>query len=553
MKVKDKTGLNFYLKDSYNEPKTSYRNKPIYELVDFYYVRENGFIWLYVVTAGERDGAPINVYQIKGLTVPLEKMDDFTYRYPDPEEEFPTSRTFEVEVLIGGGTERKSKQTVIDSSPTVYWFTSNIYPIYTIEEVFSGVSTLGGRVLTTNDNNLGLYQSVLEECFSSITKVSGTLKKLLFLYNYGDDYWYTINNNGTSLVGRDTDNAGNIVVITSSNDEEVGRGYIDITGEFNISFNNGFQLQNSESIHITVIDIIDGTTVLLEKDVSKWDRTNQSSPLYENVTSSIIRITGILRQLLQQYDSAYKENITSEITNITGILRQLLIQYSYYKPEHIASEISNITGIDNAFSPYNEIYVDGWTQEYNPNDTDSGYTYITVEKGNEEIVSNPVFITPQPGETSVLDFENGLNDLVPSSGIEWKSNIVSYAETTSNISLPELFDFYVDDMEIPLYTNISEAQLITLLNSNTKVGTTLDSSEVLTLSAVNIEEGIQLDWSIQDNSNIIEYKVYRAENNDVDIDNLPSPLVTLNKNITSYVDTTASPGQTYKYIIGGVK
>ena len=115
---------SYELLDKVNTKINRYKQRPIFDLIDFYHTRsEDGYIYLHVVVQGERDGAPINVYQILGAIVTLEKINDLLYRYVDPEDEMYTSRTFEVEVIIGG-VESKKKQTTVISSPTTYYLTS---------------------------------------------------------------------------------------------------------------------------------------------------------------------------------------------------------------------------------------------------------------------------------------------------------------------------------------------------------------------------------------------------------------------------------------------
>ena len=180
MKIRLTNSLTTELIDKANPAKNRYKTRPIFDLINFFSSKESGYIYLTVVTVGDRNGAPILVYQINGSTVVLEKINDYLYRYPDPEDEVYTERTFEVEVIIDN-IETKKKQTKVVSDPSVYYLTSQIYPINLIETAAISSKGITGRILTTND--LRLYQSIFEESKTSIARLTGIFKQSLFVYN----------------------------------------------------------------------------------------------------------------------------------------------------------------------------------------------------------------------------------------------------------------------------------------------------------------------------------------------------------------------------------
>ena len=249
---------SYELLDKVNTKINRYKQRPIFDLIDFYHTRsEDGYIYLHVVVQGERDGAPINVYQILGAIVTLEKINDLLYRYVDPEDEMYTSRTFEVEVIIGG-VESKKKQTTVISSPTTYYLTSQIYPINFTDESNLSSSSITGRILTTND--LRLYQSIFEEGKLGISKLNGIFKQSLFVYLYKDD----------SI--------------------------------------NGQQKPNYESVELKLHKINGILRQLLI----------QNSPKPENVKTVINKITGTLRQLLINYTYWAPEILKANVNKIEG-------------------------------------------------------------------------------------------------------------------------------------------------------------------------------------------------------------------------------------------
>lgn len=183
MRVRQTNGLRFSTEfiDKVNPTKNRYRERPIFDLLDFFPTKDAGYVYLTVVTIGDRNGAPILVYQIGRPIVVLEKITDYLYRYPDPEDEVYTERLFEVEVIIDN-IESKKKQAKVISDPSVYYLTSQIYPINLTETASTSSKGITGRILTTND--LRLYQSIFEESYTSLSRITGVFKQSLFQYAY---------------------------------------------------------------------------------------------------------------------------------------------------------------------------------------------------------------------------------------------------------------------------------------------------------------------------------------------------------------------------------
>ena len=183
MRVRQTNGLRLSTEfiDKVNPTKNRYKERPIFDLLDFFPTKDAGYVYLTVVTIGDRNGAPILVYQIGGPTVILEKITDYLYRYPDPEDEVYTERLFEVEVIIDN-IESKKKQAKVISDPSVYYLTSQIYPINLTETASTSSKGITGRILTTND--LRLYQSIFEESYTSLSRITGVFKQSLFQYAY---------------------------------------------------------------------------------------------------------------------------------------------------------------------------------------------------------------------------------------------------------------------------------------------------------------------------------------------------------------------------------
>lgn len=71
--------------------------------------------------------------------------------------------------------------------------------------------------------------------------------------------------------------------------------------------------------------------------------------------------------------------------------------------------------------------------------------------------------------TSKISFDDGLNDAVTA----WNSNIDSSSTESQVLHLPDLFDFYLDDMDTPLYANITESELLILLANNDSIELTV--------------------------------------------------------------------------------
>lgn len=254
MIVRQTNGLRLKteLVDKINPTKNRYKERPIFDLVSFSNEKIEEYVYLTVVTTGDRNGSPILVYQVNGPVVTLEKVTDFVYRYKDPEDEIYTERLFEAEVIIDN-LESKKKQAKVVSDPSVYYLTSQIYPINLIEEAYTSSKGISGRILTSSD--LRLFQSIFEESFTSVSRITGIFKQSLFLYNY-----------------KDTDN----------NTYEPLR--------LNINRVSGVLRQ-----------------LLL---------TYSTVP--ENLKTSLVRVTGVLRQLLINYTYYIPENLKSNINRLDG-------------------------------------------------------------------------------------------------------------------------------------------------------------------------------------------------------------------------------------------
>ena len=360
MIVRQTNGLRLKteLVDKINPTKNRYKERPIFDLVSFSNEKIEEYVYLTVVTIGDRNGSPILVYQINGPIVTLEKVTDFVYKYKDPEDEIYTERLFEAEVIIDN-LESKKKQVKVVSDPSVYYLTSQIYPINLIEEAYTSSKGISGRILTSSD--LRLFQSIFEDSFTSVSRITGIFKQSLFMYDY-----------------KDTDNN-----------------------------------------------------------------------IYEPLRLNINIVSGVLRQLLLTYTTV-PENLKTSLVRVTGVLRQLLINYTYYIPETLKTGVNKLNGSGATFTPYHEIFINGNTIDYNPNDSDNGVTIIerTVSAVSSTSV-NDNGIAYKTYNTSALDFENGLIDKIPS--IIW--NKEGTADITSVNKIFGKNSFETKALGDSLYTN----------------------------------------------------------------------------------------------------
>ena len=361
MIVRQTNGLRLKteLVDKINPTKNRYKQRPIFDLVSFSNEKIEEYVYLTVVTTGDRNGSPILVYQINGPIVTLEKVTDFVYKYKDPEDEIYTERLFEAEVIIDN-LESKKKQVKVVSDPSVYYLTSQIYPINLIEEAYTSSKGISGRILTSSD--LRLFQSIFEESFTSVSRITGIFKQSLFMYDY-----------------KDTDNN-----------------------------------------------------------------------IYEPLRLNINRVSGVLRQLLLTYTTV-PENLKTSLVRVTGVLRQLLINYTYYIPETLKTGVNKLNGSGATFTPYHEIFINGNTIDYNPNDSDNGVTIIerTVSAVSSTSV-NDNGIAYKTYNTSALDFENGLVDRL-NSGIIWSKEGTGDLTTTNKLYSTSSFE--TKALGASLYTN----------------------------------------------------------------------------------------------------
>ena len=83
MKIRLTNSLTTELIDKANPAKNRDKTRPIFDLINFFSSKESCYIYLTVVTVGDRNGAPLLVYQINVSTVVLEKINDYLYTKPD--------------------------------------------------------------------------------------------------------------------------------------------------------------------------------------------------------------------------------------------------------------------------------------------------------------------------------------------------------------------------------------------------------------------------------------------------------------------------------------
>lgn len=175
--------IDLELLDKSNPVRNKYKTKDNFDLISFKYIHEAGYFWLQVEVTGNLEGRLVEVYQIGGKPVNLEKINDLLYRYLDPEDETNESRYFQVDVAIDD-TTTKTKQLEISTTPSIYYLSSAIYPLNVIETMRMSGAGVTGRILTSAD--LGIRSESTDGLSYGISSILGTFKISLFTYTYKD-------------------------------------------------------------------------------------------------------------------------------------------------------------------------------------------------------------------------------------------------------------------------------------------------------------------------------------------------------------------------------
>lgn len=289
----------------------------------------------------------------------------------------------------------------------------------------------------------------------------------------------------------------------------------------------------------------------------------------ENLTTSVKNVTGILRLLLVTGPSK-TEPIMQSVVGISGTLRHLLIQYNRYKEEHLKQTVVGVTSSSSTVQGFSTSYISGGNTAYEypvvarmamrmalssfsdipmitslteTTEAVEGYTLIfkdplvEVDLHNVVLVfgkvktqgNNEPTVTVNEFTTSAIDFEDGIVDRINTT--IWNTGKISQ-DTVGGIHTEDTFNFYLDDMDTPLFTNVTLSALPALLE---EYGIVLEDDGT---SNDNIVE--RISTSITVNNIVVRDEIKRSTVESVSTDILVNNIVIKDEIRTTAIEEIAA-------------